>query len=115
MPVEMALPEVQPERRRMDDILANLLREVGEESAREKLIDELSFTLFNRIAGVKVMEAHQLMPEAFTRREAHGGHSFGHKLWLEQQAAPPSAPLDGLRPYIRHAFTELAGQVTAFL
>jgi len=77
--------ESQEERGRVDDILNNLIGEMGNyEAAREKLIDELSFTLFNRIAGVKVMEAHQLIPEVFSRRESHGGRSFGHKLWLEQ-------------------------------
>ncbi|MBL7110215.1 MAG: hypothetical protein ISS11_08260, partial [Candidatus Marinimicrobia bacterium] len=45
------------ERRRMDDILENLIGETGDYThAREKCIDELCFTFFNRIAGVKVME-----------------------------------------------------------
>ena len=102
------------ERQRMDDILANLQGEVGEERAREKLIDELSFTLFNRIAGVKVLEAEELMPEVFTRHEAHGGHSFGHKLWLEQQPQHAALPLNGLREYIRHAFSDLSEQIQLY-
>jgi len=47
-------PELQIERKRMADILNNLQEETGDyPSARDKLLEELSFTLFNRIAGIK--------------------------------------------------------------
>ena len=35
--------------------------------AYEKLVEELTFTLFNRLAALKVMEAHTLHPEMVTR------------------------------------------------
>lgn len=53
--------------------------------AYEKLVEELTFTLFNRLAALKVMEAHTLHPEIVTRRESHGGRSFAHLAWLEQK------------------------------
>jgi hypothetical protein len=107
--------ELQPERSRTDDILNNLIGETGDStSAREKLIDELSFTLFNRIAGVKVMEAHQLIPEVFSRRESLGGRSFGHKLWLEQNPESAGLKMEGLREYIRHAFSELSENIQLY-
>ena len=107
--------ELQPERGRADDILNNLTDETGDStSAREKLIDELSFTLFNRIACVKVIEAHQLIPEVFSRRESHGGRSFGHKLWLEQNPESAGLKMEGLREYIRHAFDGLSKNVQLY-
>ena len=107
--------ELQQERGRADDILNNLISETGDStSAREKLIDELSFTLFNRIAGVKVIEAHQLIPEIFSRRESHGGQSFGHKLWLEQEPESGGLKLEGLREYIRYAFAGLSKNVQLY-
>lgn len=107
--------ELQPERGRADDILNNLIGETGDyTSAREKLIDELSFTLFNRIASVKVIEAHQLIPEVFSRRESLGGKSFGHKLWLEQNPESAGLKIEGLREYIRHAFAGLSKNVQLY-
>ncbi len=44
----------------------------GVADAYEKLVEELTFTLFNRLAALKVMEAHTLHPEIVTRRETHG-------------------------------------------
>lgn len=108
-------PDLQSERGRADDILNNLIGETGDyTSAREKLIDELSFTLFNRIVGVKVIEAHQLIPEVFSRKESLGGRSFGHKLWLEQKPESGSLKLEGLREYIRYAFAGLSKNVQLY-
>ena len=48
--------EVREKRERYERILENHIGETGDyEHAREKLIDELTFTLFNRLAAVKVM------------------------------------------------------------
>lgn len=43
-----------------------------------KLVDELTFTLFNRIAAIKVSEAHTLIPEIITQRPENGNRSFAH-------------------------------------
>ena len=63
---DRVLPENLDERKRLDDILENLVAEMGDYiHAREKLIDELWFTFFNRVAGGKVMEAQDLMHPIF--------------------------------------------------
>ena len=108
-------PELQAERKRMADILNNLQEETGNySSARDKLLEELSFTLFNRIAGIKVIEANQLQPEVITCRASHAGCSFGHKLWLEQNLDKRSLPLDDLREYIRFAFNQLSDKIQLY-
>ncbi|MBN2373591.1 BREX-1 system adenine-specific DNA-methyltransferase PglX [bacterium] len=112
---DMLPPELYTERKGMQDILDNLTNETGGYSqGREKLIDELSFTLFNRIAGVKVMEAAGLIPEVFTRRESQGGKSFGHNLWLERNPEKMDLKLSGLREYIRHEFNELSEGINLY-
>ncbi len=108
-------PELQEERRRLDDILSNLKDETGGyEPAREKLLDELSFTLFNRIAGIKVMETRQLIPEVFVRRAEMGGKSFSHRLWLEEHQEKGALPLEGLREYVRYAFHQLLDRIQLY-
>ena len=107
--------ELKIERKRMADILNNLQEETGDYStARNKLLEELSFTLFNRIAGIKVIEANQLKPEVITCRVSHAGRSFGHKLWLEQSPDKRNLPLEGLREYIRYAFNHLSDKIQLY-
>src|SRR4051794_18828332 len=81
-----AIPqEYKEERKRMEAIREVFIAETGTVGdAYEKLVEELTFTLFNRMAALKVVEAHTLYPEIITRRETHGGRSFAHLAWLEQ-------------------------------
>ena len=111
-----SLPEeVQAKRMRFTEMLENHIGETGSyESAREKLIDELTFTLFNRLAAVKVMEAANLFPPILTKQSEHGDRSFGHKAWLEINSHMRSEELDGIRDYIKHAFDELGATLPLY-
>jgi Eco57I restriction-modification methylase len=100
--------QLHPKRQRYEAIIDNHIGETGDyQTARAKLIDELTFTLFNRIAAVKVMEAAMLFPPIITKQPEHGDRSFGHKAWLELNPDMRSEELDGIREYIKQAFTEL--------
>jgi len=100
--------ELHARRQRFEEMFQSHLGETGSyESAREKLIDELTFTLFNRIAAVKVMEVASLFPPIITKQPEHGDRSFGHKAWLEVRPDMRSEELEGIRDYIHHAFNEL--------
>jgi len=77
------------------------------ETAREKALDELTFTLFNRLAAIKVMEARRLFPPILTKQAEHGGRSFGHKAWLELNPDMRQHELEGLRDYIKYEFNRL--------
>lgn len=103
------LPEdLRPKRLRFEEILKSHIGETGDyQQAREKLIDELTFTLFNRLAAVKIMEAASLFPPVLTKQPEHGDRSFGHKAWLEIYPHMRSEELEGIREYIIHAFDEL--------
>lgn len=104
------LPEsIRPKREHFAEMLDNHIGETGDYvHAREKLIDELTFTLFNRLAAVKVMEAATLFPPVLTKQAEHGDRSFGHKAWLEMNPHMRSEELEGIREYLKHAFAELA-------
>jgi len=93
---------------RFDAMLLSHQGETGDfASARIKLLDELTFTLFNRFAAIKVMEAASMFPPIMTRMVEHGGRSFGHKAWLEINPDMRGEDLEGIREYIKHAFDEL--------
>jgi type I restriction-modification system DNA methylase subunit len=106
--IEKLPVEVRSKRLRFEEMLENHIGETGDyEHAREKLIDELTFTLFNRLAAVKVMEAAALFPPVLTRQPEHGDRSFGHKAWLEMNPHMRSEELEGIREYLKTAFDEL--------
>ncbi|GHC46771.1 BREX-1 system adenine-specific DNA-methyltransferase PglX [Ulvibacter litoralis] len=84
------------------------------ESAREKALDELSFTLFNRLAAIKVMEAHQLFPPILTKQAELGDRSFGHKVWLEQHPQMRDEELEGLRHYFKDEFNTLGESIPLY-
>lgn len=84
------------------------------ESAREKALDELCFTLFNRLAAIKVMEAHQLFPPIITKQAELGDRSFGHKVWLEQHPEMREEDLEGLRDYFKHEFNTLGASIPLY-
>jgi hypothetical protein len=100
--------ELHAKRQRFEEMLQNHVGETGSyEKAREKLVDELTFTLFNRIAAVKVMESASLFPPIITKQTEHGDRSFGHKAWLEMRPDMRNEELEGIREYIKYAFNEL--------
>jgi len=100
--------EIRPKRQQFEVMLDNHVSETGNyESGREKLIDELTFTLFNRLAAIKVMEAANLFPPILTKNPEHGNRSFGHKQWLEIRPDMRDEELEGIREYIKYAFDEL--------
>lgn len=82
--------------------------------ARARALEELTFTLFNRIAALKVMEARQLFPEIITKRPENGDRSFQHKAWLEQHPEMRSEELEGLREFLKHSFNQLGEEINLY-
>lgn len=107
--------EVKAKRERFIAMLDNHISETGSyESGREKLLDELTFTLFNRLAAIKVMEAANLFPPVLTKQVEHGDRSLGHKMWLEIYSHMRDEELEGIRDYIKFAFDELGGTLPLY-
>lgn len=107
--------EYRADRARIEGINEVLIAETGNKNdAYEKLVEELSFTLFNRIAALKVMEAHTLHPEIITRRSQHGDRSFAHLHWLEQNPGGKNEEHEGLLRFIENQLSALSGDIPLF-
>ena len=99
----------------LDPILESHNKETGTPAAAyQKALDDYTFTLFNRLAALKVMEAHRMFPEVLTKRAENGGRSFGHRAWLEQNPLMAHEELEGLLPYIRFAFDTLSDKIRLY-
>jgi len=106
--IEKLPEEVKAKRERFVVMLDNHIGETGcYGSAREKLLDELTFTLFNRLAAIKVMEEASLFPPILSKQIEHGDRSFGHKAWLEMNPHMRDEELEGIRDYLKAAVDEL--------
>ncbi|MCE5179209.1 MAG: BREX-1 system adenine-specific DNA-methyltransferase PglX [Porphyromonadaceae bacterium] len=113
--IESVPSAYRAERIRMETIREVFIAETGTVTdAYEKLVEELTFTLFNRLAALKVMEAHTLHPEIVTRRANHGGRSFAHLAWLEQNPQARSEEADGLLPFFEEQLQKLGGDIPLF-
>ena len=77
------------------------------DKARLETVKECVFTLFNRLAALKVMEDRELFPEVIRRRAEHGNLSYSHKMWLEEHPDMRSAERMGLKDFLSDKFQQL--------
>ena len=110
------LPEDRQEaRRRLNDIMANhLVANEDYAQARTETINECVFTLFNRIAAIKVMEDKELFPEIIRRRTEYAGRSFAHNAWLEEHPEERGAEREGLKHFLSDKFEELGQKLPIY-
>ena len=110
------LPVDQQERRRhLDDIMQNHLSELGDYAeARQTAINECVYTLFNRIAAIKVMESKELFPEIIRRRKENAGRSFEHNAWLEEHPEERNAEREGLKHFLLDQFDKLGEHIPLY-
>lgn len=107
--------EYREDRKRIENIHEVFIAETGTpEGAYEKLIEECTFTLFNRLAALKVMEAHTLHAEIITRRTQHGDRSFAHFLWIEQNPQGRSMDQEGLVQFLESQLSGLSYEIPLF-
>jgi type I restriction-modification system DNA methylase subunit len=114
-PMEAVPVEYHADRTRMETIREVWIAETGTPAeAFEKLVEEFTFTLFNRLAALKVMEAHTLHPEIVTRRAQHGDRSFAQKHWLEQHPEGRNEEMEGLVRFLEDQLAVLAADIPLF-
>jgi hypothetical protein len=107
--------EYRSDRKRIETIREVFIKETGTVTeAFEKLVEELTFTLFNRLAALKVMEAHTLHPEIVTRRTQHGDRSFAHLAWLELNSVARNTDAEGLLNFFEEQLTKLENDIPLF-
>lgn len=115
-PLENIPAEYRRDRQRIETIFETLIEETNHKrsEAYEKLVEEFTFTLFNRLAALKVMEAHTLHPEIVTRRAQHGGRSFAHLAWLEEHPDQRNTEQEGLIKFLEDEFNKLSTDINLF-
>lgn len=115
LPVEQIPAEHQEKRRKLDELMNSHLNELGDyEEARQAAINECVFTLFNRIAAIKVMESKELFPEIITRRKENAGRSFEHNVWLENHPEERNAEREGLKHFLSDQFESLGEHIPLY-
>lgn len=115
LPVEQIPTEHQEKRRKLDELMSSHLSELGDyEEARQAAINECVFTLFNRIAAIKVMESKELFPEIITRRKENAGRSFEHNVWLENHPEERNAEREGLKHFLSDQFDSLGEHIPLY-
>ena len=97
-------------RNKLEAIIATHKQTLGDDyaEARKETINECTFTLFNRLAALKVMEDRELFPEVIRRRVEHGNLSYAHKQWLEEHTDERNAERMGLKHFLEDKFQELS-------
>lgn len=115
LPVEQIPAEHQEMRRKLDELMSSHLNELGDyDEARQAAINECVFTLFNRIAAIKVMESKELFPEIITRRKENAGRSFEHNVWLENHPEERNAEREGLKHFLSDQFDNLGEHIPLY-
>ena len=115
LPVEQIPAEHQEKRRKLDELMSSHLSELGDyEEARQAAINECVFTLFNRIAAIKVMESKELFPEIITQRKENAGRSFEHNVWLENHPEERNAEREGLKHFLSDQFDNLGEHIPLY-
>lgn len=107
---ENASTSSREKRNRLEAIIATHKQALGNDyaKARKETINECTFTLFNRLAALKVMEDRELFPEVIRCRVEHGNLSYAHKQWLEEHTEERNAERMGLKHFLQDKFQELS-------
>lgn len=114
-PLDNLPEERQQARRQLDNILTTHMDgQADYTSARQETIRECVFTLFNRIAAIKVMEDKELFPEIIRRRTEHAGRSFAHNAWLEEHPEERNAEREGLKHFLNDKFEDLGKKLPIY-
>lgn len=87
---------------------AQMERSGMDATEREEKLKPCVFTLFNRLAAIKLMEQKELFPEVIKQRAENGGLSAAHQVWLEEHPEGRSMERDGLVPFLEDKFEEMA-------
>lgn len=104
-------------RRHIEGIIA-IHQNAGKDykDARKETLSECVFTLYNRLAAIKVMECKgkELVPEVLRTRATTGNLSFMHNAWLEEHPEERNAERMGLKHFIRDEFKALSERIPIF-
>ena len=87
-------------------------KQLGAKEARNKFVQEASFTTLNRLVGLKVMEARGLIERTYVTKSIDtGGKSEAHYLYLSRNPQANSKPGQGINTVLREVFQTLSQEL----
>ncbi len=87
-------------------------KQLGAKEARNKFVQEASFTTLNRLVGLKVMEARGLIERTYVTKSIDtGGKSEAHYLYLSRNPQATSEPGQGINTVLREVFQTLSQEL----
>ncbi|RLL86705.1 BREX-1 system adenine-specific DNA-methyltransferase PglX [Mesotoga sp. BH458_6_3_2_1] len=87
-------------------------KQLGAKEARNKFVQEASFTTLNRLVGLKVMELRGLIERTYVTKSIDtGGKSEAHYLYLSRNPQANSEPGQGINTVLREVFQTLSQEL----
>ena len=87
-------------------------KQLGAKEARNKFVQEASFTTLNRLVGLKVMEARGLIERTYVTKSIDtGGKSEAHYLYLSRNPQANSEPGQGINTVLEEIFQTLSQEL----
>jgi len=87
-------------------------KQLGVKEAREKFVQEASFTTLNRLVGLKVMEARGLLERTYVTKSIDtGGKSEAHYLYLSRNPQVQREQGQGINTVLKEIFQELSQEL----
>jgi len=87
-------------------------KQLGAKEARNKFVQEASFTTLNRLVGLKVMEARGLIERTYVTKSIDtGGKSEAHYLYLSRNPQATSEPGQGINTVLEGIFQTLSQEL----
>ncbi len=87
-------------------------KQLGAKEARNKFVQEASFTTLNRLVGLKVMEARGLIERSYVTKSIDtGGKSEAHYLYLSRNPQATSEPGQGINTVLEGIFQTLSQEL----
>ena len=114
MPVDAVPEELLSDRNKLEPLLDVFLGEMEYQTARSKLIEELTFTLFNQIAALKVMETKNLFIEITLQRPENAGLSFAHLRYISEHPEKRDEEFKGLRSFLSSEFEKIGKRINLY-
>lgn len=114
IPLENIPDESISDRNKLDPLLGVFLCEMDYQTARNKLIEELTFTLFNQIAALKTMESKQLFTEIIIQRPENAGLSFLHMRYISEHPDKRNEEFKGLKSFFSDEFNKLGKRINLY-
>ncbi|MCE8425367.1 MAG: BREX-1 system adenine-specific DNA-methyltransferase PglX [Candidatus Methanoperedens sp.] len=118
MPADAVPKESLSDRNKLEPLMQVFLGEMEYQTARSKLIEELTFTLFNQIAALKVIDLKEsnssFIIERIIQRPENAGLSFAHLKYISEHPEKRDEEFKGLRSFLSSEFEKTGKRINLY-